>query len=196
MPKTTLAQLVSRLPKSSIHGSADTAISGITHDSRAVTPGSLFICLKGASHDGHQYAKVAIDAGAAALVVNDEAFASLSSELPEKFPVIVVPNTRVALPQIACAFYDDPGQKLIMVGVTGTNGKTTSALMLAAILRASGLKVGTIGTLGAEVDGTPLASDHTTPESDHLQALLDDMVHMGAQAVVMEVSSQAPFSLL
>ena len=191
MLEATLSQLVDRLPKKTINGAVDTAVSSITHDSRTVAQGCLFICLKGASHDGHNYALSAIEGGASALMVNEGGLEAVSVSLPEGFPIIAVPDTRTALPLISCAFYNDPAQKMIMVGVTGTNGKTTSALMIAAILRASGMMVGTIGTLGSEVDGEPLSSDHTTPEADQLQALLAKMLERGAKAVVMEVSSHA-----
>lgn len=135
-----------------IRGDANILISSISHDSRQVTPGCLFICLKGDKHDGHKYAVDAIRKGAVALVVNQGGLDEAGVDVGD-IPLIVVPDTRVALPQIACVFYDNPAQKLMMVGVTGTNGKTTTMRLVAHILRSTGLRVGTIGTLGAEIDG-------------------------------------------
>jgi UDP-N-acetylmuramoyl-L-alanyl-D-glutamate--2,6-diaminopimelate ligase len=104
---------------------------------------------------------------------------------------IFVKNTRQALPVLSAALYRDPSHSLSLIGVTGTNGKTTTTLLIASILRAAGLRTGTIGTLGAELMGEPLDSEHTTPEADQLQALLARMRDAGAQAVAMEVSSHA-----
>jgi UDP-N-acetylmuramyl-tripeptide synthetase len=111
--------------------------------------------------------------------------------VPQGVPVITVKDTRAALPLIACAYYGNPSHAMKVIGVTGTNGKTTTTLMISEILRKHGYHVGTIGTLGAELDGTPIPSDHTTPEADQLQQLLATMRDQGADAVVMEVSSHA-----
>ena len=111
--------------------------------------------------------------------------------MPADAPVLTVKDTRHALPLLACEVYGNPSHALTMVGVTGTNGKTTTTRMIASILREAGRKVGTIGTLGAELDGIELPSEHTTPESDQLQRLLALMRERGANAVVMEVSSHA-----
>jgi UDP-N-acetylmuramoyl-L-alanyl-D-glutamate--2,6-diaminopimelate ligase len=186
-----LRQLISRLPKAVPHGSLDVDVTGLTHDSRLGRPGDLFVCLRGHNHDGHRHAPAALAAGAVAIVVNEGGLAAAEVELPETSTVIVVKDTRRALPLLACAYYGDPSHALTMIGVTGTNGKTTTVRMIASILRAAGKKVGTIGTLGAEIDGAPLPSDHTTPEADHLQELLAQMRDAGAEAVAMEVSSHA-----
>ncbi|HLV80842.1 MAG TPA: UDP-N-acetylmuramoyl-L-alanyl-D-glutamate--2,6-diaminopimelate ligase [Chthonomonadaceae bacterium] len=188
----SLAQLAARVPEAHLAGAAEHPITGLTHDSRAVRPGDLFVCLKGAAHDGHRFAADALDRGAAGLVVEAGGLeAAGGGPLPEGAAVLTVPDTRRALPLLACAFYSDPSHALTMVGVTGTNGKTTTTRMIAAILRAAGQRVGTIGTLGAELDGRPLPSAHTTPEADQLQSLLAQMRDSGADAVVMEVSSHA-----
>jgi UDP-N-acetylmuramoyl-L-alanyl-D-glutamate--2,6-diaminopimelate ligase len=166
-------------------------VQGLTHDSRAVRPGDLFVCLRGAAHDGHRYAAEALEKGAVALVVNAGGLEAAGVILPPDTTLVTVPDTRRALPMLACAFHGDPSHALMMVGVTGTNGKTTTTRMIAAILRAAGHKVGTIGTLGTELDGQPFPSDYTTPEADQLQSLLALLHSAGADAVVMEVSSHA-----
>jgi len=187
----SVSQLTASLPEARTQGDLNTVIHGITHDSRQVNPGDLFVCLAGASHDGHRFAAKAVECGAAALLVNEGGLQSAGIEVPPSAGVITVPDTRKALPRAACALFGDPSQSMTMVGVTGTNGKTTTTRMVASILRASGLKVGTIGTLGTELDGTPMPSEHTTPEANQLQALLAEMRDAGANAVVMEVSSHA-----
>jgi UDP-N-acetylmuramyl-tripeptide synthetase len=190
-PSITISQLTASLPEAQVQGDSNKVIHGLTHDSREVKPGDLFVCLAGASHDGHRFAAQALDSGAAALLVNEGGLDKAGTEVPDSIVVITVPDTRKALPRAACALYRDPSQSMTMVGVTGTNGKTTTTRMVASILRASGMKVGTIGTLGAELDGSPMPSEHTTPEADQLQALLAEMRDAGADAVVMEVSSHA-----
>ncbi len=186
-----LRSIIENLKVTAISGSDCSPISGITHDSRAIKPGMLFVCLKGEKHDGHKFALQAVEQGAAALLVSKNGLESANVQLPPGVSVITVPDTRKALPLAACAFYKNPSHQLKMIGVTGTNGKTTSALMIAAILRAAGQKVGVIGTLGAELDGIRYPSEHTTPEADQLQSLLADMHNDGADSVVMEVSSHS-----
>ncbi len=191
----SLDKLIARLPAPQTD--LDTArlasvvVTGISHDSRHVAPGDVFVCLRGEKFDGHVYALDALAAGASALVVQRGGLEAAQITLPLDAPVITVKDTRYALPLLACAVYGDPSHSLTMIGVTGTNGKTTTTRMIAAILRAHGWRVGTIGTLGAELDGANLPSEHTTPESDQLQSLLAAMRDRGAQAVVMEVSSHA-----
>jgi UDP-N-acetylmuramyl-tripeptide synthetase len=190
-PSIPLEAIIARLPQARALNGLNTQIQGITHDSRRVKPGDLFVCLVGAAHDGHRFGAQALADGAAALLVNEGGFEAASVQMPAGAMIVTVPDTRKALPLAACALYDDPSQALTMVGVTGTNGKTTTTRMAAAILRAAGKKVGTIGTLGAELDGSPIPSEHTTPEADQLQALLAQMRDDGADAVVMEVSSHS-----
>lgn len=190
-----LAQLVARLPKTQSAAFApifaDLGIKGISHDSRATAPGDLFVCLRGQAFDGHQYVLDALKKGAFAIVAQEGGLEAAGVMLPPDTALVTVKDTRRVLPLLACELYGNPSHDLIMVGVTGTNGKTTTTRMIAAILRAAGWKVGTIGTLGAEIDGVPLPSEHTTPEADQLQSLLAQMRDQKAKAVVMEVSSHA-----
>ena len=194
-PACSLAQLYSRLPKAQSNlepfALEAVSVSGISHDSRLVQPGDVFVCLRGQAFDGHKYARDALHKGAVALVAQTGGLEAAGIELPPGAPVITVKDTRHALPLLACEIYGNPSHALTLVGVTGTNGKTTTTRMIASILRAAGRKVGTIGTLGAEVDGQELPSEHTTPEADQLQSLLAQMREAGAEAVVMEVSSHA-----
>ena len=155
-------------------GDAGTAVVGVTHDSRLVEPGMLFACLRGAHHDGHTHAAAAVAAGAAALLVDHE----VALDVPQ----VVVDDTRRALGAIAALVYGTPSGALTIVGITGTNGKTTTSQLLASILRADGRATGVIGTL----TGT-----HTTPEAPELQARLAAARDEGTTAVVMEVSSHA-----
>ncbi len=187
----TLNDVAALFPRSGVSGNGAAAITGLSRDSREVRPGELFVCIDGAQHNSHLYALDALKRGASGLVVNVRGLESAGIEVPEGTFVQTVKDTRAALPLIACAYYRNPSHSMTMVGVTGTNGKTTTTRMVASILRAAGLRVGTIGTLGAEIDGVEISSEHTTPESDQLQQILAQMRDAGANAVVMEVSSHA-----
>lgn len=182
-----LNELCRRLDRARISSGAETEALGITHDSRAVKPGDLFVCLVGRQHDGHRFAADAVARGAVAVVAQEDH----ADQMTTRAATVFVEDTRRALPVLAAAFYRNPSHSLSLIGVTGTNGKTTTTLLIASILRAAGLRTGTIGTLGAELMGEPLDSEHTTPEADQLQALLARMRDRGAQAVAMEVSSHA-----
>jgi UDP-N-acetylmuramoyl-L-alanyl-D-glutamate--2,6-diaminopimelate ligase len=182
-----LGELAARVQGAALLGQSGIEVRGITHDSRAVKPGDLFVCLVGGKFDGHKFAGDALARGAAALVVQEDHQDDLNLHAPS----IVVADTRRALPTLSAGVYGDPSKSLKLVGVTGTNGKTTTTHLIASILKAAGHQTGTIGTLGSELMGRPLPSEHTTPEADQLQALLAQMREGGAQAVVMEVSSHA-----
>ncbi|MGA1723506.1 MAG: Mur ligase family protein, partial [Ilumatobacteraceae bacterium] len=153
---------------------AEVVVSDVHHDSREVTSGSLFACLVGARHDGHDHAAEAVDRGAVALLVERP----LELEVPQ----IVVTDTREAMAHIAVAVHGDPATKLLMVGITGTNGKTTVAQLLGQVLSAAGHDVEVFGTL---------SGPRTTPEASDLQRGLARSVVDGRTAVVMEVSSHA-----
>jgi UDP-N-acetylmuramoyl-L-alanyl-D-glutamate--2,6-diaminopimelate ligase len=187
----TVAEYAALLKGSQISGDTYTPVTGICRDSRIVKPGDLFVCIKGATFDGHAAAAAAIDAGAAGIVAERGGLDAAGVSLANTAAVITVKNSREALALASCAFHGNPSHSLKVIGVTGTNGKTTCTRMIAAILRQHGMSVGTIGTLGAELNGEEIPSEHTTPEADQLQSLLADMRSRGAQAVVMEVSSHA-----
>jgi UDP-N-acetylmuramoyl-L-alanyl-D-glutamate--2,6-diaminopimelate ligase len=161
----------------------ETVITSVTHDSRKVTTGTLFIAIAGMTNDGHDFIHEAIVSGASALLV----------ERPVEVEVaqIVVPDTRSAMPWAARAVYHEPDASLSIIGITGTNGKTTVAHLCQSIWQAHGWKSALIGTLGARINGNPVPLDRTTPEATDLQALLSSMRGAGVDAVAMEVSSHA-----
>ena len=157
-----------------VRGASDHPITGVVYDSRSVEPGVLFCCLRGANSDGHAFASGAVDAGAAALLVDHV----LDLDVAQ----VVVADTRIAMGPIASAFFGHPSRSLTVIGVTGTNGKTTTTSLLASVLESAGMRTGVIGTLTGK---------HTTPEAPELQAQLAAFVTAGCVAVVMEVSSHA-----
>ncbi len=162
----------------------DPDITNIAYDSRRVCPGSLFVCIKGFQTDGHQYIESAIQNGAVAILVQDAAEES-------SVPVIHAKDTRIALAQIAANFYDHPEKKLNIIGVTGTNGKTTVTTLIKSVLEFSGKKVGLIGTNENMIGSQVIPTERTTPESLELFSLFDQMVKAGIEYVVMEVSSHS-----
>lgn len=167
-----------------LQGDGRTEVTGLCYDSRTVTPGSLFVCLPGRQWDGHEFALQAVAAGACGIVCERP-----PAGLPPAFPVIQVTHSRRALAQLAARLYGEPARQMTMIGITGTKGKTTTAHLLAAVLRAAGHSVGLIGTNGVQWPGVCRALDHTTPESSDLQQLLRQMVDDGCDTCVMEVSS-------
>ncbi len=152
----------------------DVVIESVDFDSRQVRPGSLFCCLRGVQSDGHEFAAGARDAGAAALLVDHR----LDIDLVQ----IVVPDTRHAMGWLAASFFGHPRRSLRLVGVTGTNGKTTTISLISSILQGAGRTTAMIGTL---------TGAHTTPESPDLQSRLAEFVASGVTDVVIEVSSHA-----
>ena len=160
-------------------------IGGIAYDSRAVKPGFLFACLSGTKVHGGQYIPAALAAGAAALLVDDAAL------VPPGVPAAIVPDVREALAWIAAAFYGYPADALTLVGVTGTNGKTTTTSLLRHLLQRAGHPTGLIGTLAYHIGDVVLKAPHTTPQAPDLQALLAHMRDAGLTHAVMEVSSHA-----
>jgi len=164
---------------------ADSEITSITHDSRSVSKGSLFIALNGLTVDGHHFIDQAIGAGATAIIYDDDQVQISGAE------AILVQNSRLALPLVAANFYDHPEAKLSLIGITGTNGKTTSNYFLQHLMNASGRPTGRIGTTGADFHDLTIDLIHTTPESSDLYAILDTFFQNGAESATLEVSSHA-----
>jgi len=183
-----LSALLARLPASAqVAGDPELEISSIELDSRSVRSGALFVALRGQHGDGHDHIAQAIAAGATALLVEGARL----PVMPPHVTVIHVPDTRVALSPLSAAFYGDPSQSLEVIGVTGTNGKTTTTRMIAAILNGAGRPCGVIGTVGAEFGERTWTLANTTPQPPELHGLLAQMRDLGARAVAMEVSSHA-----
>lgn len=161
-------------------------ITGIAYDSRKVSEGNVFICIKGYETDGHRFAASAVENGAAAIIAEDEIDVSV--------PVMYVKNSRRTMAELACRFYGNPASKFSLVGITGTNGKTTSTYLVKSILETAGKRVGIIGTNQNIIGDKVLLTKSTTPTTPNaleLQQLFTEMVNNGAQYVVMEVSSHA-----
>ncbi|MGI6677573.1 MAG: UDP-N-acetylmuramoyl-L-alanyl-D-glutamate--2,6-diaminopimelate ligase [Dehalobacterium sp.] len=169
-----------------IRGVGNPEITGISYDSRKVQPGNLFVCLQGIKSDGHDYGQEALERGAVAILVK-----FFLDDLSENIIQIKVPDTRGALAQVSSLWYGFPDQKLRVIGVTGTNGKTTTTHLLKGLLEGERKKVGLVGTIHNMVGKDILPSTHTTPESWELTGLFDQMVEKGVETVVMEVSSHA-----
>lgn len=158
-------------------------IQKLACDTKNVSVNSLFFCLKGSGADGHSFAKTAVDNGAVALVVEHP----LDTDIPQ----IVVENSRSAMSVMAGNFYGNPRDKIKLIGVTGTNGKTTSTYILQSVLKSAGYKVGVIGTIGIVIDDVELPAHLTTPDPIELHSLFAQMVNKKVDYVVMEVSAHA-----
>lgn len=178
-----LSEIIEGIEIKSSSGDKETMIQGITMDSRQVQPGDLYACVPGLNVDGHDFAAQALEKGATALLVE--------RILPLEVPQLQVKNVRAILGQISANIYDHPANHLEVIGVTGTNGKTTITHLIERIAMKEGKKVGLIGTLGAHIAGRELPGSRTTPEAIDLQKLLAVMVDEGVELAVMEVSSHA-----
>ena len=180
-----LSNLFAALANATIHGPVDGTIEAIVADSRAVQPGALFIALAGQAVDGHTFVAAAVAAGAAAIVVDR------AVDVPAGVAVIRVDDTARAASRLAAAFYDEPSLYLHVVGVTGTNGKTTTTHLVARAVEAAGHRCAIIGTLGAWLGARHWPLHNTTPLAIELHGLLADVRAAGASHVAMEVSSHA-----
>jgi UDP-N-acetylmuramoyl-L-alanyl-D-glutamate--2,6-diaminopimelate ligase len=183
-----LRELLSEVAGAEVAGSAEIDITGVDHDSRAAAPGSLFVCIRGFRQDGHTFIGDAAGRGAAAVVVEDDPARLI---IPPGLTVIRVANSRSALARLAARFFAHPSRQLRLIGITGTNGKTTTAYLAESILRAAGHRVGLLGTIEYRCGATTFPGERTTPESSDLQRLLARMRDMGAWGATMEVSSHS-----
>jgi UDP-N-acetylmuramoyl-L-alanyl-D-glutamate--2,6-diaminopimelate ligase len=168
-----------------INGNEDITINKIEYDSRKVQAGDIFVCIKGFNVDGHKYAEGAIKKGAIAIICEDDI------NLDNGCTLIKVDDTRKALASISANYYNNPAKKLKLIGVTGTNGKTTSTYMIKSILEKAGFKVGIIGTIANYICDRKIETHRTTPESLELQELFSQMVKEKVDYCVMEVSSHS-----
>jgi UDP-N-acetylmuramoyl-L-alanyl-D-glutamate--2,6-diaminopimelate ligase len=178
-----LSGLLTAVDSPEIRGPAEVPVSGITYRSDDVSPGSMFFCVPGRIHDGHHFAPEAAARGAAAILVERWL------ELPGTVAQVRVASVRRAMGLVAAEFYGRPAERLTLVGITGTNGKTTTTYLLEHVFRAAGLTPGVVGTTGLRLDGQTHPLPRTTPEAPDLHRLLADMVDRGIRAVAMEVSS-------
>lgn len=179
-----LSEITELLDNATLHGEGATAITSLALDTRNIEDGALFFCIPGASRDGHDFAKDAIDEGARALIVERHLDAV-------DVPQIVVPNTRASMGPISDWFYDRPSARIDVFGLTGTNGKTTTTYLLRAMLAAAGRTTGLMGTTGVVAGGESISTSFTTPEAPQLHAMLRRMVDAGDDSAAIEVSSHA-----
>ncbi len=179
-----LSQLLERLEYKVVQGSDGIEVTTLINDSRKVEQGSVFVCISGAVSDGHKYVGEVAEKGAAAVIVQQEV------EAPEGLTVIRVENSRYALALMSAAYFGYPAEKLKIIGITGTKGKTTTTYMIKSILEGVGHKVGLIGTIEAIIGEKKIPAANTTPESYTIHQYFAQMVEEGCDSVVMEVSSQ------
>lgn len=179
-----LTTLLERLEYTCLQGSVDIEVKDVVNDSRKVEDGSLFICIRGAVVDGHTFAADVAEKGAAVLVVEE------TVDVPEHVTVIQVEDTRYAMALISAAYFGYPAERLKVIGITGTKGKTTTTYMVKSILENAGYKVGLIGTIEAIIGDKVIPSANTTPESYLIQKYFAEMLEAGCDCAVMEVSSQ------
>ena len=181
-----LKELLKNIKPIQIVGDENADITGVNIDSRKIKPGHLFVAMKGTQVDGHQFIPKALDLGASAILCED-----LPTEKKENVTYIQVASTEDAVGKVATIFYGNPSEKLNLVGVTGTNGKTTIATLLYNMFRKLGYKCGLLSTVCNYIEGEAIPADHTTPDPIELNALLSKMVEAGCQYAFMECSSHA-----
>ena len=181
LPERALGAVLRDVPSAQLRGDAAIAIDGLAYRTDDVAAGSLFFCVPGSRLDGHDFAPEALARGAVALVVERP----LGLEVAEA----VVPSVREAMGPVSASFYGRPADAMTVVGITGTNGKTTTTYLLEAVFRGTGHTPGVIGTTGVRIDGASVPFARTTPEAPDLHRLLAEMVAAGVEATAMEVSS-------
>lgn len=181
-----LSELLKNVKPIAVHGDIDIDIKGVNIDSRKIENGHLFIAMKGTQVDGHKFINKAIALGATAILLED-----MPETLEDKVTYVQVKSTEEDAGKVATLFYGDPSKKLKLVGVTGTNGKTTIATLLYEMFREFGYKVGLLSTVCNYIDDKAIPADHTTPDPIELNRLLGDMVAEGCEYAFMESSSHA-----
>ncbi|HWZ34778.1 MAG TPA: UDP-N-acetylmuramoyl-L-alanyl-D-glutamate--2,6-diaminopimelate ligase [Mucilaginibacter sp.] len=181
-----LSDILAGLPFTELQGASDVEISAVVFDSRKVVPGCLFVAVRGTQVDGHSYIEKAVEQGAAAVICEE-----LPGHTAGEVDFLMVKDSAVALGIVSANFYDNPSKKLKLVGVTGTNGKTTIATLLYQLFRDLGYKCGLLSTVENQINGKIIPSTHTTPDQVELNRLLDEMVNQGCDYCFMEVSSHA-----
>lgn len=182
----TCAELFEGL-HATIIGNENEPVEGIAYRSDAVKPGDMFFCIVGFKVDGHSFAQEAIDRGAKVIVAQRRLYLADATDVT----VVIVSDTRSAMAHASCIFYDDPSASFKLVGITGTNGKTTTTYLVEAIGHEAGLKTGVIGTVGMRIGDKVFGTEHTTPESPDLQRVFAEMRDEGCELVAIEVSSHA-----
>ena len=182
----TLKELINNISPLKVTGSVDKEITGVDIDSRRVGQGHLFIAMRGTQTDGHAYIGKAVGQGAAAVLCED-----MPEDAAEGVTYVQVKSTEDVAGQVATTFYGDPSRKLRLVGVTGTNGKTTIATLLYNMFRRLGYKCGLLSTVCNYIEDEQIPADHTTPDPIELNRLLARMVEAGCQYAFMECSSHA-----
>src|SRR5687768_1096919 len=181
----TLHALLATPPGAELELAAETPVAAIAYDSRRVVPGSVFVALKGLKADGDAFAEQAMSRGARAIVSQSPMRSGVG------VPWIVVRDARLALALLADRFFNHPSRRMPVIGVTGTNGKTTTSYLLCAILDAAGRRAGMLGTVAYRIAGEDREASRTTPEAPDVQQLLNEMLERGSKSAVMEVSSHA-----
>lgn len=181
-----MSEIIAGVELSSRSGDQDPRIGNITFDSRQVKKGDLFVAIRGLEADGHQFMDQAVQSGAAAVVCQEP-----KPGISAKVPVLQVPDSRKALAQMASAFYGHPSRELSLVGVTGTNGKTTIATLLHQMHARMGFRAGLLSTIQVLIGEESLPATHTTPDPLQINSLLRKMVDLGCEYCFMEVSSHA-----
>src|SRR5437773_5326376 len=180
-----LKHLVDELSAVKVEGPLDREIAGISYDSRRVTPGMVFVAIPGQKTDGHEFISTAIERGATAVICEKNGLVS------PRATKIKVADAREALARAAAAYYQHPSKKLKVIGVTGTNGKTTVAFIVKQILQEAGVNCGLSGTVRYEIGERVIPAQRTTPEALEIQQMMAQMLRADCQACVMEVSSHA-----
>lgn len=181
-----LSEILRQTPVREVLGDGERPVGGLTYDSRAVKPGDCFFAVRGTQTDGHAFIPAAVAAGAAAVVCEQ-----LPADPAPGVTYVAVPDSAGAMADLAAAFYDYPSRELKLVGITGTNGKTTTATLLYDLVRVLGYKAGLISTVVYRIEGREVEATHTTPDSIRLNALMREMADAGCEFCFMECSSHA-----